>query len=189
MSMRMRIGQSLTIDSKSLTINRSILENSRKRFKDYSFTLKLFCCHYVNISDLVISVRILRLFHNGYQSVCPKEVHTHLLNIRSNSAVLYILNSQSNCSFTLILFCIYCVNISDSSVIAVRNSNAHPDLVISVRVLRLFHNNRVFPKWISLNSVNHDKIQKWYGYQTYYPSGNRYITSANKKKFLITTSG
>ena len=30
---------------------------------------------------------------------------------------------------------------------------------------------RVFPKWISLNSansVNHDKIQKWYGYQSYH---------------------
>ena len=27
------------------------------------------------------------------------------------------------------------------------------------------NNIRVFGKWISLNSVNHDKIQKWYGYQ------------------------
>ena len=38
-----------------------------------------------------------------------------------------------------------------------------------------------FPKRISLNSVNsvnHDKIQKWYGYQRYCPSGNKYTTSA-----------
>ena len=52
---------------------------------------------------------------------------------------------------------------------------------------------RVFPKWISLNSgnsVNHDKIQKWYGYQRYYPSCNRYITStSNIKCIFITTSG
>ena len=40
----------------------------------------------------------------------------------------------------------------------------------------------VFPKYISLNSansVNHDRIQKWYGYQNYYPSGNNYITSTS----------
>ena len=42
--------------------------------------------------------------------------------------------------------------------------------------------NWVFPKWISLNSansVNCDKIQNWYGYQRYYASGNKYITSAS----------
>ena len=27
------------------------------------------------------------------------------------------------------------------------------------------NNITVFAKWISLNSMNHDKIQKWYGYQ------------------------
>ena len=59
---------------------------------------------------------------------------------------------------------------------------------------------RVFPKRISVNSansVNHDKIQKWYGYQSYYQLTdtllvpvNRYITStSNKKYILITTSG
>ena len=34
----------------------------------------------------------------------------------------------------------------------------------------LLKTTRVFPKWISLNSANsenHDKIQKWYGYQSY----------------------
>ena len=49
--------------------------------------------------------------------------------------------------------------------------------------------NRVFPKWISLislNSVNHDKIQKWYGYQRYYPFLNRYITSASNKKCIFS---
>ena len=48
----------------------------------------------------------------------------------------------------------------------------------------------VFPKWLSLNStnsVNHDKIQKWYGYQMYYPSGNKYISST--KCIFITTTG
>ena len=56
---------------------------------------------------------------------------------------------------------------------------------------------RVFPKRISVNSVNHDKIQKWYGYQSYYQLTdtllvpvNRYITStSNEKYILITTSG
>ena len=52
---------------------------------------------------------------------------------------------------------------------------------------------RVFSKWISLNSansVNNDKIQKWYGYQSYYPSANKYITStSNKKCIFISTSG
>ena len=51
----------------------------------------------------------------------------------------------------------------------------------------------VFPKWISLNSlksVNHDKIQKWNGYQSYYPSANRYITSAsNKSAFSLLPLG
>ena len=50
----------------------------------------------------------------------------------------------------------------------------------------------VFPKWLSLNSVNsvnHDQIQKQYGYQRYYPSSNRYIASAsNTKCIIITTS-
>ena len=43
-----------------------------------------------------------------------------------------------------------------------------------------------FPEWISLNSlisVNHPKIQKWYGYQSYYPSGNKNITSVFKVHF------
>ena len=32
--------------------------------------------------------------------------------------------------------------------------------------------------------------EEWYGYQSYYPSANRYITSAsNKKCIFITTSG
>ena len=36
---------------------------------------------------------------------------------------------------------------------------------------------RIFPKWILLNSVNHHKIQKWYGYQGDYLSTDRYISS------------
>ena len=41
-------------------------------------------------------------------------------------------------------------------------------------------NNRVFSQWLSLNSansMNHDKVQNWSGYQMWYLSGNRYITS------------
>ena len=50
--------------------------------------------------------------------------------------------------------------------------------------------NGVFPKWISLNSVNHDKIQKWYGYQRYYLTSNSYITNGSKRKCKsITTCG
>ena len=42
----------------------------------------------------------------------------------------------------------------------------------------------------SANSVNHGKIQKCYGCQRYYPSGNKYITSAsNTKCIFITTLG
>ena len=41
-----------------------------------------------------------------------------------------------------------------------------------------------------MNSVNHDKIQTWYGYQIYYPSGNKYITSdSNLKCIFVATSG
>ena len=29
------------------------------------------------------------------------------------------------------------------------------------------------------------KIQKWYGYQRYYSSGNKYITSASNTKFIF----
>ena len=38
----------------------------------------------------------------------------------------------------------------------------------------------IFFEWISLNSkyfMNHDKIQKGYGYQVYYLSGNGFIPS------------
>ena len=35
----------------------------------------------------------------------------------------------------------------------------------------------VFPRWISLNLVNHGKMQKWYNYHSYYLSGNGYIPS------------
>ena len=39
-------------------------------------------------------------------------------------------------------------------------------------------NTWAFPKWFSLNySVNHDKIQKQYGYQEYYPTGNKMYIS------------
>ena len=42
----------------------------------------------------------------------------------------------------------------------------------------------------SANSVNYDKIQKWYGYQKYFSSGNKYIASAsNTKCIFIDTSG
>ena len=44
------------------------------------------------------------------------------------------------------------------------------DLILSGVFLKLSSLN-------SANSVNHDKIQKWFGYQRYYPSGNKYITS------------
>ena len=33
-----------------------------------------------------------------------------------------------------------------------------------------------------MNSVNQDKIQKWYGYQRYYLPSNRYITIGSNKK-------
>ena len=50
--------------------------------------------------------------------------------------------------------------------------------------------SRVFPKWISMNSVNHDKIQKWYCCLRYYPAINRYITiCSNRRCISITTSG
>ena len=83
----------------------------------------------------------------------------------------------------------------------------------------IIENNGVFPKWISLNSansVNHDKIQKWYGYQSHYhlltdtlpileiksafsllPLGmylvplttwNRYQSTDNSGKFFFTTT-
>ena len=41
----------------------------------------------------------------------------------------------------------------------------------------------------SLNSVNHDKVQNWSGYQRQCTSGNRYITSgSNTKSISITIS-
>ena len=40
----------------------------------------------------------------------------------------------------------------------------------------------------SANSVNHDKIQKWYGYQRYYPFGNKYITSASNTMCIFITA-
>ena len=53
--------------------------------------------------------------------------------------------------------------------------------------------NEVFSKSISLtsaNSVNHDIIQKWYGYQRYYTASNRYITiHSNRMCISITISG
>ena len=50
--------------------------------------------------------------------------------------------------------------------------------------------NGVFSKWISLDSVNLDKIQKWFGYKGYYPSDNRYILGAsNRKCIFLTTYG
>ena len=37
--------------------------------------------------------------------------------------------------------------------------------------------------------MNYDKIHKWYGYQRYYPSGNKYIISSTNIKYIfITTS-
>ena len=40
----------------------------------------------------------------------------------------------------------------------------------------------------SANSVNHDQIQEQYGYQRYYPSGNRYIVSASNTKCVFITA-
>ena len=38
--------------------------------------------------------------------------------------------------------------------------------------------------------MNHDKIQKWYGDQSFYPYANRYITSAsNKSAFSLLPLG
>ena len=34
------------------------------------------------------------------------------------------------------------------------------------------------------NSVNHGKIQKWYGYQEFYLSGNRYFISESTYSLL-----
>ena len=42
--------------------------------------------------------------------------------------------------------------------------------------------NWVFPKWLSLNSVNHDQIQEQYGYQRHSISDNRYIPWYSSKK-------
>ena len=40
-----------------------------------------------------------------------------------------------------------------------------------------------------VNSANHNKILKWYGYQRYHLSDNKYITCASNRKcsFPITT--
>ena len=50
-----------------------------------------------------------------------------------------------------------------------------------------------FSKWLSLNfmnSMNHDKVPKWSGYQRLYPSVKIYITiGSNTKCISITTSG
>ena len=45
-----------------------------------------------------------------------------------------------------------------------------------------------FPKWISLNSVNYDNVQKWYGYQRYYLACNSYKTNGSKRKFISITA-
>ena len=45
----------------------------------------------------------------------------------------------------------------------------------------------VFPKWFSLNSMNCDNVQKWYGYQGCSMSSNRYIliwSVAHGKRYL-----
>ena len=50
-----------------------------------------------------------------------------------------------------------------------------------------FHTNWLFPKWLSLNSVNlanQDKIQKWYSYQRHSISDNRYIPRCSGKKIF-----
>ena len=53
--------------------------------------------------------------------------------------------------------------------------------------------NGVFLRGFSLNSVNsanHDKIQKWYDCQEYNLNGNKYIKGGgNKKHIFITTFG
>ena len=55
-----------------------------------------------------------------------------------------------------------------------------------INIFWKFKDKRVFLKWISLN---HDKIQKWYGFQKYYLSGNKYITNGSNIKCIFTTSG
>ena len=49
--------------------------------------------------------------------------------------------------------------------------NGHGETTIMFGIIHLW----VFPKWLSLNSVNHDQIQEQYGYQRYFISHNRYI--------------
>ena len=43
----------------------------------------------------------------------------------------------------------------------------------------------VFHKYINMND---NKIQKWYGYQKYYLSFHRYITSGSIRKCISTTA-
>ena len=46
----------------------------------------------------------------------------------------------------------------------------------------------LFPKWILPNlpnSLNHDKILKWYGHQRYYLSGYRYIPRNNSRMYIF----
>ena len=61
-----------------------------------------------------------------------------------------------------------------------------------------WRSNWVFPKWILLNSINHDKVQKWYDYQEYpmtgirYPffvlSGDRHLPRGSKENVLTLLS-
>ena len=66
-------------------------------------------------------------------------------------------------------------------------------LVLSFSQITEFHINGLFPKWLSLNSLNsmnRDKVQKWYGYYWHYPSGYSYILNdSNRKYIFFTTSG
>ena len=70
-----------------------------------------------------------------------------------------------------------CVNCETNSEMA------FPTFQLSIEFfLNEFH-------WMNfMNSVNGDKIQKWYGYQSYYESANRYITSAGNKKCIFITT-
>ena len=42
-------------------------------------------------------------------------------------------------------------------------------------------------EWTVIEIFLNDKIQKWYGYQKYFPSGNKYITSASSIKCIFMT--
>ena len=124
------------------------------------------CIHQLTkLLTFIINQSLFNLPHLGYSNGKSVFIHTYLILVELSSAFIDV--------------CLMSISCLTSQLGSHGNRLALLCKISRFSGLHYFRNNTIV-YLNSPNSVNHDKFQKWYGYQENYLSGGKYYLSQQK---------